>query len=729
MSGRDYTGLYFDDLLDAFNEALRDELPEYKETDPKDPLVALGRLEAFDGHRRSAQLDHHASELAVSRFLLRSSGVELAQRAGHRVSADSPAVADILCDIQGVPGVGAELLPALATFTAEGDDVVERVLFESQEGAVANIALTLLNIADDGGTQAAATTSAHTPWAAGPEVGDAVYVGHALLQFDSVAIAQGTPGSDYTTRWEYYDGGFRTAPPSSVVDNGDGTVTLAVTPLIGSAQCGGLSVRVKCVATGSEEVRTVVYTGGVNTITTATQLGQTAVSTAVGDYELSTDWIPLTAIEQAPASSYTASWTLPAEVTSTTALAGQTHTSFNHRWQRTTINGTEGYWVRERVVAVGGSESAPANYLASIGADPTWTLRVVSARQGETVSDLLGTSTGAAFESFELQRSPFIEGSVSGITVGSDPDWSTVESLYYSDGNDKHARVIEDPDGSLALEFGDGTNGAIPPSGRSVAATYRVGARVNGNVGAGAITAGGGSSTWLTNIRNPHPASGWRARDGDDEPGIERLRRVITGAVRAGGSVPKRVVTADDAEWAAVNAFATADGRKPFARVIAVPQGAGYKTLSLVCVGSGGTAPTAADLAELEVWLNGETVGLQRFGGLSPANQRYVPVAYTPLAMAFTLTIEVASRWAHLASARAAAALRAAASPLATYDNGDYRWTVGQRLTDAAWKGVLGEAGITGLVDVTYTAPSFPITLAAMELPSFSSATITVTAV
>ncbi|MGB0684940.1 MAG: hypothetical protein ACPGQD_01930, partial [Planctomycetota bacterium] len=614
--GRDYTGLYFDELEEAGQRVLRDELEEFTETSPKDPLNAFNRLDSFHGHRLSALTDFVASELGQPTFTLRSSGIGLARGAGQTVAADSPASVDILADISGVPGPADVLVPSGALFSTPGDADNPSVTFESQSGDVVVGTLGLTFIEDDGGVFGTPTTSAIASlWGGTPAVGDAVYVGHAAAMHNYLTLTEGTPGSGFKLSLEYHDGSFRTAAPATgtVVDNLDGTLSIDCDTLVdtGTATVTGLVVRVTHVRSGSYEDRPVAMAGSPlrPRITTTSYLGQTSPSTNSGDYELSAAWLPVTEAANGstvldPAASQDVEWQLPQEATDASGNA------IRAKWQTTSVNGNSGYWVRLRVTEVT-TPSSPVSWLAAPNVQNTWTIALLDALQGRTVADVLGTTTGAPFDAHALNESPYIEGSLSSVVYGTDDGWTETESLLDADSNDKVFWVEIQTSGDYHIVTGDGTTGAIPAAGLTVTATYRVGAEEDGNVGANTVTNPASGVSFVTNIRNPHEASGWTQREGADEAGIERLRYAIPARQRA----RTRAVTPEDHEVLGVSEFRTADGRRPFERIIAVEQGAGYKTLALVCVGGGGSVPTASDLAELEAWFNGVRVGYQRIGG------------------------------------------------------------------------------------------------------------------
>lgn len=724
MAGRDYARFYDDDLLEALQQALREELPDYTETDPYDPFQVLLRLDAYLGHLESSRLDLVAGELAWPTMQRRTSAVALAALVGQTLAADSPATVDVLWDVRGTPGPADVMVPDLGVVRSRADADTPSVRFENVDGDQVAGALALTIIADDGGVfSAPATTTIASPWGAGaPAPNDALYYGHANLMLAELArTAAGVP-DDYVARMEYGDNYFCVVAPDdgSVVVVSPG-IRFAVDGLLDStADYTGLVVRVRCKATGLSEDVQIAYASGENRITTATLLGQSSPSTEASDYEVSAAWLPFDgAAFTASGAADERTWSVPDGRYERDERVPHDST---HAWQKSVVNGVSAYWLRERVVSVGGSGQAPSSVTAAPAEGDVWVGRM-SCTQGETVTETIGITTGTSFDRHRLNFGPFIEGSLSVLSVGgSTLGWEEVESFYLLDADDRGFIVEEDPAGDRYVVFGDGVTGFLPARGQDVAATYRISADQNGNVGAGTITQADAGTAFVTAIRNPRAASGWRQRDAANATGLERTRRTVPGAFRAQG----RMVTADDIRQLGAQTFRTADGRAPFARVETVEHGSGYKTTNAILVGSGGAIPSASDVEEFATFAVGTTSGLQRFGGLALLNQRVVGVAFSPLTVNVDVTIQVAKRYAKLAKPIAEAALRAAVNPLATDADGAYLWYPGGTMTDAAMKAALGLAGIRGLIDVAYASPSFPVTFGPTEFPVLGTLQVTV---
>jgi hypothetical protein len=112
----------------------------------------------------------------------------------------------------------------------------------------------------------------------------------------------------------------------------------------------------------------------------------------------------------------------------------------------------------------------------------------VTATQGVTVTDEIVTysSTGEPNQVYQLKAYPVIESTVS-VTV----DYVFYERTQYLidfPGSTPAFAVFTDADDISFIEFGDNIGGKIPPLGKIIRATYRVGGGAEGNVTAGTLT-------------------------------------------------------------------------------------------------------------------------------------------------------------------------------------------------------------------------------------------------
>ena len=725
LTGRDFVRFLFDNIEEEVLASLRQDVPKFSETDRNDPLVQFARFVAYNGHRLTSLIDLVASEMSWPTLQRRRSAVALATLVGQKLLPASPGATDVLLDLIGAPAPADVVLVDQALCRTGGDVDNPAVIYEAQtpgDVAVGNLEFTL--IAEEAGVFSSPVISVlPTPWAT-PAVGDAVYFGHAALTWDAIQLVGAGVPSGYSTHLEYYDGHFRTRrPDSSSITIGTASISFGVDDLIGSPvapsyNAASLAIRVTLNATGQFQDVTSTYPGSGNVATVNGFLGQSSPSTDPNDYTISAPWLPLVVVagtsgaailEFIPTGTpYTrdAEFAHPSDIQPNGAAA-------DRKWQTTTINGVLAYWLRERITTAS-TPVGPTQVVALPSDLQTWTLQI-AVIQGQTVEDVLGTTSGVNFEEFDLNETPFVGGSFSELAIGTDIEWTLADELLTSGPEDKVFILLERPDGTRYIAFGDGVNGRVPPASQTVVATYRIDSVDNGNVGVGQIDNVESGANYLSNARNPRVANGWKEQEGDTTASLLRVKRLVPAGVRTSRKV---AVTSEDVEYLATQVFLTADGRSPFARVAVVERGAGFKTLLAVCVGAGGTVPAASDVKELQDFFNGFLVGFQRFGGVALANQQIICRQYVPVDFTITGVLTVSKRYAVTAEATAKAALLAAASPLSVNSVGIYRHFPGSSLTDSFFLSILGGADIDGLVQAVVTgSPSLPYTLGKDALP------------
>ena len=125
---------------------------------------------------------------------------------------------------------------------------------------------------------------------------------------------------------------------------------------------------------------------------------------------------------------------------------------------------------------------------------------------------------------------------------GKTEQWAARRDLLNSEGNAEEFVAEIDYGGSVAIRFGDGSQGKRPEPGTQFTATYRVGNGRSGNIGADTLAHIAASIPEIVGLRNPLPAQG-----GQDPEFIEDVRQRAPVAYR----VQERAVTpADYAEVA-----------------------------------------------------------------------------------------------------------------------------------------------------------------------------------
>lgn len=727
-----WAAFYYPEILAGLIELKRTTWPEHTEEDAADPVIQLYRAFAVVAHLQAVRLDHAAREVYLPTARLRSSFIALARLVDYELATAVPAEAYLVATVSGALSGSTRLVRAHSIFTTEGDSDSPGVLFEYDEdddleGGPTGVFRVL---EDNGGVVTDITSSLPVALFGGGSLAaaknDALYIGgDPVLQFNKVDLEVSNDAGAAWWRWEYRDD--RSGEPDSVTDNG-GTITLGVDSVIGAdttspngGEATGLAVVVTCLRTGVSETLEVAALGPPNVVTTTGTLGQTTVSTNPADYLIETEWVELPGLADeleafTVVDSGTVSFTLP-------------HAT-DRRWLPSDPEGSgvDGYWIRARQ-ARNGTADPPTIDAVTETRKTTWAI-AFNVRQGRRVTDKLGTSDGTAAQAFALNRTPFLE--LVELLVNGDA-WTEVDNFLASSSYDRHFTLAEEPDGTWLVTFGDGTNGRIPASTASVVATYRIGGAESGNVGADTITKDRSGNAKIKAPTNPQAASGWKAQEGTTDASLDDLRVEIPASLRTRG----RAVTPEDCETLATE-FTTEDGSAPVVRALAIEEGNGAKTIALVCVGPGGAAPSSSDLSELDDYFNGGTRGLQRIGGVLLANMELTAEAFIPHAIDVTVAVDVLEDYADGADAKIEAALGAILTPTATrlvkdadglwVDSGIYLWEWEGKIDRSVLLGAIYTA-TPGIVGITLTTPSGSVTLAAKELPTTGTLSVSVTAV
>lgn len=158
----------------------------------------------------------------------------------------------------------------------------------------------------------------------------------------------------------------------------------------------------------------------------------------------------------------------------------------------------------------------------------------------------LGTSDGRSTQTFTIPEPGVVNNSITvyvgqGIAFG---NWNYVDNLFESGPNDKVFTTTPNEDGTVNILFGDNVNGAIPPSGQLISATYKVSVGSAGNIKSLSVTEltffPGNVDPQITSyftVSNSAPATG-----GSDGDTLTDIKNKIKAAVLT----RRRAVTIDD---------------------------------------------------------------------------------------------------------------------------------------------------------------------------------------
>ncbi|MCM3702371.1 putative baseplate assembly protein [Paenibacillus macerans] len=196
--------------------------------------------------------------------------------------------------------------------------------------------------------------------------------------------------------------------------------------------------------------------------------------------------------------------------------------------------GTEHYWIRARLDE---GEFKIAPQLDAIYANAVW------ARNSNTVSgEIPGSSNGEENQSFRLSKTPVLPGQSIWVREASGQGewvlWDEVDAFSVSDSSARHYMLDRS---SGVLQFGDGKNGMIPPTGiENIKCDYKHGGGAAGNVAAGTIIKMWDSFNWLESVTNPVPADGGFDQEETDQAALRGPHTLKSW---------NRGVTAEDMEW------------------------------------------------------------------------------------------------------------------------------------------------------------------------------------
>ncbi|HVK56100.1 MAG TPA: putative baseplate assembly protein, partial [Burkholderiales bacterium] len=169
---------------------------------------------------------------------------------------------------------------------------------------------------------------------------------------------------------------------------------------------------------------------------------------------------------------------------------------------------------------------------------------LAKATHGETVNEILGSGdTRLRNANYELKQSPLTY--VSGNTPSgrqstleirvNDLRWKEAPSLYGRGPHDRVYTTLTDAEAHTTIRFGDGDEGALPPSGdHNIRATYRKGLGFAGNVAAGKLTTLLTRPLGVSGVSNPEGAAG--GADGENRDaaranaplGVRTLDRAVS---------------------------------------------------------------------------------------------------------------------------------------------------------------------------------------------------------
>lgn len=705
-----WTQFGFDKILTALKAGKRIYLPDHTEDSETDLVNAMLYLMAHIDNRAFSREDVIAACQYPISAPHRSAMLGLANFLGRPLSPPVPSTVDLLMDLTQDISASTTLVDKYAKFSTIGSADAPEIPFEYLDDALVS------DVNDVGGSsnmvvEEAGVFSAYAGSGlifATPDVDDCLYIGHRHLMFTGVALDLSVAAAGLTFNIEYPDAIF--APePNSLTDSGTAYKVIVDSLVLqgtNRADTDALVLRVSYLPSGAYEDCEVKWDGSNHYVDTSDYLGEASADLTPAKFQLTADWITLPSVTDG-----TSNLTVDGEITWDLPY------DEDRRWEKTTINGIEAYWIRIRVSIDALAANPNLNSVAESAAC-TWHIGI-TVTQGKTVSDTVGTTTTEANQEYQLTYDGYISDSIQKVKIGTDDTWEEVDSFLNSLSTDKHYLIRERTSGTFWIRFGNGTKGTIPTSGLDIVMTYRIGAENDGNTGANTITAMKTGTYYLGPPTNPEGASGWQDAEGSDSTSLDELRIEIPASVRA----LERVVTPDDAVTLSKR-YTTSAGAKPVARALATEVSVD-KSIRLVVVGNGGSYISASILSDMETYFNGELIGLQRIGGIMMHNSLLYAHNYIKKTINVTYSMDIREEYYANAEGLILSALRLLLSPLAYESDGTYKWRLGGVVTP--WQIAYAIIGATpGIESFTLSAPAADTNLAGDELPWVGTVSATI---
>lgn len=711
-----FTAFYYPQLVEALREYGRRNVPELTDESDQEPMIQLERMLALVGHINAVRADLVANESTLPTAQLRASVANLLELIDYRLASAAPGATEVVFVLAQVLAATVEVIPAnaqVATRSAPSDParifealtalLITRtdrigVAFTVEDGVFTDVTASI----NDG-----TAGNEVTPWAtpvggSSSREGDSIIFGHPEIMWDRLGLTLDTAGAGLTGVWEYFDGRYDKANPTSVTDNGT-TLTFDLTGYLGTDDLRGTPIRVRLNSSGAYEDLFSDFVGGVNVVTSGL-LGQSSPTVLVDDYTVGGPWERFSTVVDGTVgfqASGNVDVALPQTVT--------------EDWDPGTVNSTVAYWMRFRIITAAAPVS-PIIDLARIDQGGQYAKALVT--QGQTQTETLGSSDGSANQTFAASRTDYLDDTAQ-VTVDG-VAWARQDNLLSSAPTDRHFTVDTDDEGRLVVVFGDGVNGAIPASGSSnIVTTYRYGGARDGNVGANTITVDKTGLTYVARVYNPRRATGWAAPEGSTPESLARSKILGPASLRTRDVA----IGPDDASDLVLRAQRIDSTLPLISRAFAIEEGFGPKTVELVVVAAGGGLLAQSELDALSTFFNGDPFASPPIPKRFVANQRVVVVNYVPRVINITATVDGGRNTTALSLANA---LTRRLQPEALQADGvTYTWAFGGRVPVSRLEHEIFEADDT-VTDADITSPAIDLTLQPRELPVAGTFAITV---
>jgi hypothetical protein len=543
------------------------------------------------------------------------------------------------------------------------------------------------------------------------ENGDKVYVGHPDVMFDKIDVElDSTPAPPaYQGVHEFYDPTDGSLPPDDVTV-GTGVLTFNLNTLLGTDDVSGALVEVQYIPTGARRKAFSTFSSPNNQIE-VDYMGQTVTpSTDESDYVVSADWRPLSNVTDTTIQTgIDASWSQDGSISFDLPQTRLNSWYKKRLYDHDDAEEKADFFIRYRIVSAAAASFSEPDSVEYHNGKQYGILRLV---QGQTVEENpIGSSTGEADQQFTLTRVPYVLNSAR-IFVdegGGEYEWAVRTSLTSSLSSDRHCVVDPQTDGTASLIFGDGVNGRIPPIGtNNIRGVYRIGADLDGNIGANTLTVNRDGVGVFRRVWNPRQGKYWISADWATQEALERAK--VRGPQQL--RTLYRAVSPSDCEILA-STFININGVRPVARARAYEEAFGPKTIELVVTGGGGSALSSDEIEELQEYYNGGSV--YGYGGILVANSEITVTNYSPRLIPLNIVVEA---FPVVTEAMILQILSSLVNPTAVENDGrSFVWRYGQSVPLSRIASEVFLLAPGNVFDVDITSPSEDIQLTSRELP------------
>lgn len=618
-----FASFYYPQLLEALINFKRQNAPELTDESDEETSVQFMRAFALVGHLNNVLIDLIANEATLPTAQLPETVRNMLRLINYELAPAAPAQADILYRLAKTFATTFQIVPVNAQCSTQRQDDEPVIYFETLGGLTIDrtdqIGACFVESPVGVFTSRTAEAIANTPFDATLVAGGNLYVGHTTIMWDKMNIVVTAVSVATAGVWEFFDGDPNDTRPDSATNPAPGQLQFIVNGLLGNLNRAGALVRVRLNTTAAFEDVVSTWDGSNNVVTTSF-LGQSSPSLDENDYTVGTEWTELSNVTDGTAlldATGDISFTLPQ--------------SELENWQKTTINGFTGFFLRFRCITTG-LGSGPT--LGRIRIDTGKQYSIAQATQGRTViGETLGSSTGDINQRFLASQKGFILDSQE-LRVD-DEAWTRVENFLNSLSQDKHYRVELGAGDQPTFVFGDGVTGAIPPIGQNnIVVDYRWGATDDGNVGANTLVVDKQGLSYVEAVTNPRAAAGWSQAESATTASLEKAKITGPATLRT-----KQVAVSPDDVIALTEAFVDEDGSKPFSRAFVIEESFGPKTMEVVVVARGGNLATPGQLAALETFFNGDKTVTPRKPKHVVANQTVKASNFQPFNVSVTATV------------------------------------------------------------------------------------------